>query len=71
MGSGLPASAQPVCGIEITYRCGFGEGAQDVPEPLRQAVLALVAHSFEHREAAELPLALIEPWLAPYRRVRL
>jgi len=71
LGSGLPASAQPVCGIEITYRCGFGEGAQDVPEPLRQAVLALVAHSFEHREAADLPLALIEPWLAPYRRVRL
>jgi uncharacterized phiE125 gp8 family phage protein len=71
LGAGLPPSAQPVGGLEITYRCGFGEGAQDVPEPLRQAVLALVAHSFEHREAADLPLALVEPWLAPYRRVRL
>jgi len=71
LGAGLPQSAQPVSGLEITYRCGFGDRAETVPEPLRQAVLALVAHSFEHREAAELPLALVEPWLAPFRRVRL
>ncbi|MEY4248440.1 MAG: hypothetical protein RJA87_73 [Pseudomonadota bacterium] len=71
LGAGLPPSAQPLGGLEITYRCGFGDRADTVPEPLRQAVLALVAHSFEHREAADLPLALIEPWLAPFRRVRL
>ena len=71
LSAGLPEPAQPVCGIEITYRCGFGDTAETVPEPLRQAILALVAHSFEHREAADLPLALVEPWLAPYRRVRL
>lgn len=71
LGAGLPSSAQPVGGLEITYRCGFGDRADTVPEPLRQAVLALVAHSFEHREAADLPLALVEPWLSPYRRVRL
>lgn len=41
------------------------------PAPLRLAVLMLVAHGFEHREAAEPPLALVEPWLAPFRQVRL
>lgn len=41
------------------------------PAPLRLAVLMLVAHGFEHREQAEAPLALVEPWLAPYRAVRL
>ncbi len=71
LGAGLPPSVQPVGGLDITYRCGFGDRADTVPEPLRQAVLALVAHSFEHREAADLPLALVEPWLAPFRRVRL
>ncbi len=71
LGAGLPPSAQPVGGLDITYRCGFGDTADTVPEPLRQAVLALVAHSFEHREAADLTLALVEPWLAPFRRVRL
>lgn len=41
------------------------------PPPLRLCLLMLVAHGFEHREAAETPLALIEPWLAPFRTVRL
>ncbi len=41
------------------------------PAPLRLCVLMLVAHGFEHREAAEAPLALVEPWLAPFRPVRL
>ena len=41
------------------------------PAPLRLAVLMLVAHGFEHREAAEAPVGLVEPWIAPYRAVRL
>lgn len=41
------------------------------PAPLRLCLLMLVAHGFEHREAAEAPLALVEPWLAPFRAVRL
>ena len=39
--------------------------------PLRLAILMLVAHGFEHREAAEAPVGLVEPWIAPYRAVRL
>lgn len=41
------------------------------PAPLRLCLLMLIAHGFEHREAAEAPIGLIEPWLAPYRAVRL
>lgn len=43
------------------------------PGPLRLAVMMLVAHAFEHRgDSADLPpLALVEPWLAPFRRLRL
>ncbi|MBO9709155.1 MAG: phage gp6-like head-tail connector protein [Caulobacter sp.] len=44
------------------------------PAPLRLAVLTLAAHAYEHRglaDEAEAPLALVEPWLAPYRTVRL
>jgi len=39
--------------------------------PLRLSILMLVAHAFEHREEAEAPLGLVEPWLAPYRPVHL
>lgn len=41
------------------------------PASLRLCLLMLVAHGFEHREAGEAPIGLIEPWLAPYRVVRL
>ena len=60
-------------GVAITMTAGFGPNAADVPEPLRQAILILVAHWFEHRGTGNpppLPLtldALIRPW----REVRL
>jgi hypothetical protein len=56
----------------IDFTAGFGTEPADVPGPLKQAILMLVAFAFEHRggdEAASLTLA--EPWLAPYRPVRL
>jgi hypothetical protein len=41
------------------------------PAPLRLAVLILTAHAYEHRDAGEPALALVEPWLTPYRKARL
>lgn len=41
------------------------------PAPLRLSVLTLVAHAYEHRDSAEPSLALVEPWLTPYRKARL
>lgn len=68
-GAGLP-NPQGVHGaIEIDFTAGFG-AAEDVPAPLAQAVLVLTAHAFEYRQG-EAPVSLAEPWLRPYRRVRL
>ncbi|HEX8232801.1 MAG TPA: head-tail connector protein [Caulobacteraceae bacterium] len=41
------------------------------PAPLRLAVLQLTAHAYEHREDGEPPGRLVEPWVKPYRQVRL
>jgi len=41
------------------------------PAPLRLAILTLVSHAYVHRETGEPSLALVEPWLAPYRKARL
>jgi uncharacterized phiE125 gp8 family phage protein len=60
-GQGLPPRLVPVnagfanpgaaaLGIEITFTAGFGPAAGDVPAPLRQAILLLIAHWFETRE---------------------
>lgn len=49
--------------IKISYTAGFG-GAADVPANIRHALLMIVAHWFENREAtsekakAEMPLAV-------------
>jgi uncharacterized phiE125 gp8 family phage protein len=57
--------------IEIIWTAGFGATANQVPQPIRQAVLLMVGHWYAHREAvseaalAEVPLSakhLIEPF---------
>ncbi len=64
-------------GIEIDYVAGFGADKDDVPADLRQAVLGLVAHWHEHRDAvivagsgAVVPSGF-DRILAGYKRVRL
>lgn len=64
-------------GVEIQFTAGFGPAATDVPAPLRQAILLLVAHWYENREpviagmpAGSFPDAVIG-LLEPYRMRRL
>ena len=46
-----------VNGIEIDVTAGYGPTGIDVPAPLRQAIMMLVAHWFEHRGAVGHDLA--------------
>lgn len=60
-------------GIAVTMTVGYGAAATAVPAPLREAILVLVAHWFEHRGNANpppLPLTL-DALIRPYRGVRL
>jgi uncharacterized phiE125 gp8 family phage protein len=73
--AGMPLLRQRF-GIEIDYVAGFGEAA-DVPQELKQALLVLVAHWFEHRDAvviagsgAVIPFGF-DRLIAPWREVRL
>lgn len=77
VGTSWPVPGQTVNGIEIDLVAGFGDTAQDVPQPIRQALLLLVAHWYEHRdpieigsEATVIPNGVSE-LLAPWRRKRL
>ncbi|HZP20087.1 MAG TPA: head-tail connector protein [Bauldia sp.] len=62
-----------VNGIEIDVTAGYGPSSVDVPAALRQAVMMLVAHWYEHRGAVGHDLALaaaplgFEALVAPYR----
>lgn len=59
--------------IEIEYTAGFGAQPSDVPMPLRQALLLLLAQSYEHRGAeANMPVPMmVDALLMPYRWMRL
>lgn len=72
-----PVVMRPLNAIEIDFTAGYGDGADAVPSPLRQALLLLVAHWYERREPVTIdgtPLEVpytVAGLLAPYRRVRL
>lgn len=45
-----PATRQQIGAVTITYACGYGAAA-DVPQRIKQAILLLVGHWWENREA--------------------
>ncbi len=73
----FPRPGAAALGIDVAFTAGYGSAATDVPAPIRQAVLMLTAHWYEHRQAAEfggvsarIPEA-VSVLLMPYRMVRL
>jgi len=49
---------RPVNGVGIEYVAGYGDAASDVPEKVRQAMLLLISHWYENREAIALTGAM-------------
>jgi uncharacterized phiE125 gp8 family phage protein len=68
-----PRPGRMANGIEILLSAGFGATASSVPEPLRQAVLQLVAHWFAMRgdePQSQWPLGVTH-LIHPYKEYRL
>ena len=63
--------------IEIDFVAGHGDTPSDVPQPIRQALLLLIAHWYENREPVEIGAtattipAGVSELLMPYRRRQL
>lgn len=72
-----PASTlHPVNPIKITFTCGYGAAATDIPEPIKQVMLLFCEHLYENREPYNVSVSgnsvVAIPWtmealLAPYR----
>lgn len=69
-----PAALRPTNAVLITYVTGYGDDAADVPHDLVQAILLLVGHWYENREASAsagvMPLG-VEALLQGYRDLKL
>lgn len=50
-GTAWPATRWEPEAVRIRYRAGYGPAASDVPAPIRHAVLLLIGHLYENREA--------------------
>ena len=68
-----PTAYDQINAITVRYVAGYGDTGDSVPTPIKQAILLLLGHLYEHREAASemvgvmtLPLG-VEFLLAPYR----
>jgi uncharacterized phiE125 gp8 family phage protein len=68
-----PLPGRDIAGLAVDFTAGYGDQPADVPEALRQAVIRLVAHWFEHRDGLEAGAAPggIHALLVPYRVARL
>lgn len=77
MPGSLAAPGQIAGGIEIDVTAGYGDGAADIPEPLRQAIRMLVAHWYDNRGLAAVGQTVailpqnVAALIAPFRLVSL
>jgi uncharacterized phiE125 gp8 family phage protein len=62
----LPMPGRASSGIELDVEIGYGDAADDVPEPLRHAIRLLVAHWYENRTSRDAP-PNVSALIAPYR----
>lgn len=64
-----PRGAERAC---VTYRAGIAEGANDIPEAIRQGILRMTQHLHDARDGAgaALPAAIAALW-QPWRRLTL
>ena len=76
-GQSWPTGVRATDAVEIDYLAGYGDAGTDVPEPIRQGLLALIAFWFEHREGEawnsvlpSLPIGAASFW-RPFRLMRL
>ncbi len=69
-GTGWPLPGRAAAGIEIRFRCGYGDQPENVPAPLREAILQLSVHLADTHGASSVPPGVAE-LIAPFRPVML
>ncbi|MEL6373424.1 MAG: head-tail connector protein [Pseudomonadota bacterium] len=76
-GGAAPEPGRVLNGIEVRFTAGYGDDAEAVPLPVRQALMLLVAHWYENREPVEIGTSsvsiprMVNELLLPYRSRRL
>ncbi|MGL4371416.1 MAG: head-tail connector protein [Alphaproteobacteria bacterium] len=70
----LPLFRRSSTKVTVTYKAGFGEKPEDIPEAIRNAILTAIAYLYENRDNAEPKLSLsaaIKPWIQYHKEYHL
>lgn len=59
--------------ITVDVVAGYGESIDDIPMPLRQAMLLLIGQGYEHRSGTDMPgiPMMVDALVMPYRSLKL
>ena len=74
-GASYPSGLRNANGIEVNFTAGYGTSPNDVPEPIRVAILQYMTFLYEHRGdferfPAPTPPAILRTLLNPYKVMR-
>jgi uncharacterized phiE125 gp8 family phage protein len=66
-------SRPDVTAITVDVIVGYGETPEDIPMPLRQAMLLLIGQGYEHRAGKDMPgiPMMVDTLVMPYRSLKL
>jgi uncharacterized phiE125 gp8 family phage protein len=53
--------------FEVIYQAGFGDKATDIPSPIRQAILAIVADLYDRKDNCLSESSVAKVLLSPYK----
>lgn len=72
-GQAWPAVPSGNAQVAVDFVAGYGPAAQDVPLPIRTAVLILASHLYDNRGGSNPggPPPILDILIRPYRRVRI
>jgi uncharacterized phiE125 gp8 family phage protein len=67
-----PVNLRALNAIAIAFTAGYGDAESDVPAPIREAILEIVADLYANRgDTAEEPSLAALALLAPYRVINI
>ncbi len=66
-------SRSDIASVTVDVVAGYGETPDDIPMPLRQAMLLLIGQGYEHRSGKDLPgiPMMVDALVMPYRSLKL
>lgn len=62
-----PTTMDTINAVRVRFTAGYGDTADDVPEPIKWAIRLIVAHLYQNREPMNFENSAVETLLKPFQ----